>query len=252
MEPRPQSPIAHLLDAGWVAAGEQKHALSTIHGCQLGSATLLVLLGTKNRVGAVYFQIFLQDTQGRTSDKAVILGLHHSGPYPAYNWVEIVAYAPEVTFASEHWAESSALAIAADGLAQQLFGYLGNLLPPGGHIMVEYDSPEQEETAKSLELGMPIVVTPLGYLLYSIGCGASFKNWYFAEGGSEGPRKLQGYKALSREHARDKAKEMVRELKAFLGKAAGSRYPELEEAARSRASRILRDLEQENSTLGSE
>ena len=109
-------------------------------------------------------------------------------------------------------------------------------------MMVEYESPEQQDTARSLALGIPPVATLLGYMLFSAGCGAGFKDWYFAEGGGEGARKLQGYKALDEQHAQMKAKELVQELRVFLSRlplAAGS---ELEMAARDRALAILADL----------
>jgi len=61
---------------------------------------------------------------------------------------------------------------------------------------------------------------------YCKNCGASFKDWYIAEGGSEGPRKLQGYKAPDRQHAQRKANEMALELKAFLGRLPGDIFYE--------------------------
>ena len=121
----------------------------------------------------------------------------------------------------------------------QLFQYLANLIPPGGHMMVQYDSPEQSDTARSLALGIPPIATSLGYLLWSVDCGAGFKDWYFAEGGSEGPRKLQGYKALNSQHAQLKAEKTVQELTAFLGKHPSVTSSELERAARDRALAIL-------------
>ena len=106
-------------------------------------------------------------------------------------------------------------------------------------MMVEYDSPEQQDTARSLALGIPPAATPLGYLLFLVGCGVSFRDWYFAEGGSEGPCKFQGDKALSGQHAQLKTEEMVRELRAFLDRVPSTEGSELEEAARDRALAIL-------------
>lgn len=76
---RTPQPIARLLQTGWAVAVGREHHLSSVHGRQLGSATLFLLLG-----------------------------LHHSGPYPSYNWAGIRG-------------------------------------PTGGHIMVEYDSAELED-----------------------------------------------------------------------------------------------------------
>jgi hypothetical protein len=85
-------------------------------------------------------------------------------------------------------------------------------------------------------------------MLFSMGCGVSFKNWYFAEGGSEGARKLQGYKALNNEHAQLKTREMVQELMAFLSKPVSSANSELEQAARNRALAVLSMLKQHNAS----
>ena len=105
--------------------------------------------------------------------------------------------------------------------------------------MVEYDSPAGQDTARSLSLGIPPAATPLGYLMFLVGCGAGFKDWYFAESGSEGPRKLQGYKALSSQQARLRTKETVAELKAFLRRLPLAPESELERAARDRARAIV-------------
>ena len=97
--------------------------------------------------------------------------------------------------------------------------------------MAEYDSPEQQDTARSLALGIPPIATPLGYMLFLIGCGAGFRDWHFAEGGSEGPRKLQGYKPLDRQHARLRIEQTIQELTAFLDRTSPVANSELERAA---------------------
>ncbi len=112
--------------------------------------------------------------------------------------------------------------------------------------MVEYDSPDQQDTAFSLALDIPAIATSLGYRLFLIGCGVGFKDWHFAEGGSEGPRKLQGYKALNREHAQLKTKETLQELRAFLDRLPSMEGSELERAARDRALAILNKFKQQD------
>jgi len=130
--------------------------------------------------------------------------------------------------------------ISANGLTPQLLQYLADLIPPGGHMMVEYDSPEQQDTARSLALGIPPAATPLGYMLFLIGCGIGFRDWHFAEGGSEGPRKLQGYKGLNNQHIRLKREETAQQLMAFLERLPCVVNSELERAARDRALAILK------------
>jgi len=77
-------------------------------------------------------------------------------------------------------------------------------------------------------------------MLFFTGCGVAFKDWWFAEGGSEGPRKLQGYKALNEDHRRARAAEMAAELRSFLQRAApiGGCH-QVWESAQGRATQIL-------------
>ena len=113
-------------------------------------------------------------------------------------------------------------------------------------MMVEYDSPEQQDTARSLALGVPPIATPLGYELFLAGCSAGLKDWYFAEGGSEGPRKLQGYKPINSQHAKLKTEETTKELTTFLDRLSSKDISELERAAQGRALGILSRLKQQN------
>jgi len=232
--------IDSLQEKGWTLADSQQHPLGGLQGKGLDSYELVVLLGAKNKIGARYFQVFLQNTSGEVSHQPAVIGLFNRGKFPSYNWIEIISLSLRVSFGSGE----QVLDISASGLVQQLFQYLADLIPPGGHMMVSYDSPEQQDTARSLARGIPPIVTPLGYMLFLIGCGAGFKDWHFAEGGSEGPRKLQGYKALNRQHAQLKTKETIKELVAFLDRLPPMAGSELERAAQNRAAAILIKLKQ--------
>lgn len=64
-------------------------------------------------------------------------------------------------------------------------------LGPGEALYVEYYN--DKETAIGLNYDIPPPVTRLGYKLFNLGF-TWFKDWYFAEGGSEGGQKLQGEK----------------------------------------------------------
>jgi hypothetical protein len=127
----------------------------------------------------------------------------------------------------------------------QLFELLGGLVPPGGSLMVSYslfskESRVHRETRLGLDRGYPPVVAPLGFLLFTAGCGMGFKDWYFAEGGREGPEKLQGYKPIDSEEAKQKADSMLLELRDFV-----SRMPQdgFARGCRSRAERVISALE---------
>ncbi len=82
--------------------------------------------------------------------------------------------------------------------------------------MAEYDSRPRTSTARALAAGVPPVATPLGALLFDLGCGVAFRDWYISEGGREGPRKLQGFRAASEEHARTRGLETIAALDSFL------------------------------------
>lgn len=229
----------------WLPAGEtgdfRSNPLAFLDGSPLDGFTLKVYLGPNNRFGAVYFQLRLQDGAGRESEP-LLLGLLSRGEYPAYNWIETVFFHHRLTFAATEMSMATAVDLRETGLERPIFQLLAGLLPPGGHLMVEYDGPEQEETRLGLERGIPPSATPLGSLLFHIGCGSSFKDWYFAEGGSEGPRKLQGFKPLDQEQASLQANRLAEELKTFLETQSAEIQDPLEHKARERARDILQGL----------
>ena len=100
-----------------MALASEGHPLGSLQGRSLGSHRLVVWLGTKNRFGARYFQVFLQDASGGVSRKPVILGLFSQGRYPSYNWIEVISFRQQLSFESVE----PALDITASGLTRQLF-----------------------------------------------------------------------------------------------------------------------------------
>jgi hypothetical protein len=132
----------------------------------------------------------------------------------------------------------------------EFFKVLGGLIPPGGSLMVSYslfskESRVHRETKQGLDRGYPPVVTPLGFLLFTAGCGMGFKDWYFAEGGREGPEKLQGYKPSDSDMVRERADAMLRELRAFLNI---STQDDLARQCKLRAEQVISELEQMRKT----
>jgi hypothetical protein len=207
----------------------------------LVDATLEIMLGPKNRFGADYFQIILRDRTGEVS-QPLLLALHHSGPYPSHNWIEVIGLTRNLIFPERE------ISLSETDL-ERLFGYLSDLIPPGGHMMVEYESDGWEETRLSIACGIPPVATPLGSMLFRVGCGVAFKDWHFAEGGSEGPRKLQGYKALNEEHRRTRAGEMAAGLHTFLQSEGTPICQQLWEEAWGRVVQIISLLSADNPAL---
>lgn len=215
----------------WTTARGSGHPLAQLDGKLLGEATLKIMLGPKNRSGAHYFRVIVRDRTGEAG-QPLLLALHHSGPYPSHNWIEVISLNRSLSF-------PKGKVVLSETDLEILFRYLSDLIPPGGHLMVEYESEQWEETRLSLGCVIPPVATPLGGMLFRVGCGVAFKDWHFAEGGSEGPRKLQGYKALNEEHRRARAAEMTAELHSFLSREDQPSCHHLWEAARKRAVRVL-------------
>ncbi len=221
--------------AAWIPLSQEPgHPLAALEAVELAGHPLSVLLGPTSRFGARYFALKLADANGEPSQQAVLTGMHNSGPLITYNWIEVAETNDRVTLADGGTVEIS----PAD--QECLFGLLLALLPAGGHIMVEYDSPQRAETARALALNVPAIASPLGALLFRIGCGAHFKDWQIAEGGSEGPRKLQAYKPLSPDDAIRWKREAVRLLEAFIARPPSS--SDVVRAARERAQTLLPSL----------
>jgi hypothetical protein len=215
----------------WTTARGGSHPLAQLEGRPLADATIGIMLGPKNRFGAHYFQITLRDRTGQ-ANQPLLLGLHHSGPYPGYNWIEVISLTRNLSLPERE------IALSETDL-ESLFRYLSDLIPSGGHMMVEYESEDWEETRLSLGCGIPPVATPLGSMLFRVGCGVAFRDWYFAEGGTEGPRKLMGYKALNEEHRHARAGEMAAQLRSFIHSEKQPTCHQLWQAAQKRAAQVL-------------
>jgi hypothetical protein len=162
-------------------------ALLGLEGEPFQGGKIRVEVGPSNRVGALAFRLWWVAPTGATAHPPLVEGLHHRGRYPAAHWVEVTALPPAV--------EGGGYRLPLEGAALvDLLRLLGGLLPPGGHIMVEYESPRWMTTRQALERGDPPSQTPLGAALLAAGFRGGFRDWYFAEGGREGPRKVQAFR----------------------------------------------------------
>jgi hypothetical protein len=161
------------------------------------------------RVGWLYIAISLCDAAGRSSKSPLMMGLISGGGRWVMPWVECRIY-PDV-----EWVDGTILDVRARGLEAALINLMGELIPPGGHLMVEYESPGQAETHAELLLRVPPVACYLGTLMFRAGFRGEFKDWYISEGGHEGPRKLQANKSPTPATARAAMRNHVTELTAF-------------------------------------
>lgn len=126
---------------------------------------------------------------------------------------------------------------------EPLFSLLRTVVPPNGWLALAYetlgvDTTLFRETRRLLSLGAPPIVTPLGLLLHRAGCGWYIRDWYIAEGGREGPRKLQGFRPANAESEARRKAETLETLRRFLDRASGE--PELA-AARDAAERLAEE-----------
>ena len=218
-------------------ARENDHPVGRVQGLILGPYRLLALLGPKNNVGARYFQLSLVDSAGRLSE-VMASGLFNAGPYPGYNWLELFRYEPAPVLGGE------AADLPAAGLEERLFQALSELVPAGGHLMVEYESASRKESERILGLGYPPVTSPLGYLLFRAGC-RSFRDWYISEGGREGPRKLQGFKPLNEALARERTVALRRQVEAYLAGPESPQHGSYGRTARRLSKAVLEALTEE-------
>ena len=192
------------------AVEDPSHPLHPLEGAEVGQGVRLsVELGPLSRGGARHFRAYLDaDGLGRTLEP-VFLGLHHAGPYPGHNWVEVTHFEGQVPVAS-------GTVEVPEGIDVQIVERLAALVPAGGHLMMEYESAYRRVTARALAQGVPPVATPLGGMLFAAGCGVAVRDWYIADGGREGPRKLQGARAVDVEHERRRYPALLADLERFM------------------------------------
>jgi hypothetical protein len=198
--------------------------------------------------GRSYFSIYLRDEHGHRSEKPVVdQSLYSVGGKNVLPWIEIGNYWPEVAF-KEQKAVREKYNIANSDTQWKLFKLLGDLIPPGGHMMVPYeldDNVLSRMTFAALQKNIPMVATPIGFLLFRIGFTIPFRDWYIAEGGHEGPSKLHFEKPLTDQRAREVSGEIMRELTVFIDSFPERQDVELVRSCKKNACKI-RDLIREN------
>ena len=162
------------------------------------------------RVGWIYLAVAIIRDEGESSRTALMMGIVSGGGRGVMPWVDGRIY-PSVEFP-----DGSILDTRAAGLEAGLVNLIGELIPPGGHLMIEYESPGQEETHAELLLRVPPAATYLGAMMFRAGFRGHFKDWYISEGGHEGPRKLQANKSPTPDAAREALAANLAELREFL------------------------------------
>jgi hypothetical protein len=191
--------------------------------------------------GRTYFSIYMEDQQGRCSETPVIdKALYSVGGKGVLPWIEIGNYWTEVTFKEEGTVPKK-ISIADSDTEWKLFKLLGDLVPPGGHMMIPYeldDNVLSRMTFAALQKNVPMVATPIGFLLFRIGFTVPFRDWYIAEGGHEGPSKLHFEKPLTDQRAREVGEELMGELTTFIDSFSETRDVELVRSCKNNARKI--------------
>lgn len=194
--------------------------------------------------GRTYFNIYFSNNRGQFSAKPVIeQALFSVGGKGVPPWIEIGYYWPEIVFKEEKKL-SQTKNIAFTREERRLFKLLADFIPPGGHMMIPYDLDDNvlsQNTWAALQKNVPIVATPVGFLMFGVGFTIPFRDWYIAEGGHEGPRKLQFEKPLTEERTRAVWKRVVDELTLFIDQCPETEDAELVESCKNNA-RTIRNL----------
>lgn len=190
------------------------------------------------RAGWFHLTVALADGYGAASQTPIMTGIVSGGGRGVRPWFECRLY-PEVTMA-----DGTTLDARARGLEAALIDRLGGLVPDGGHLMVEYESPGQSMTHAELLLRVPPAATHLGALMFHAGFRGAFKDWYISEGGHEGPRKLQANKSPNAAASRVAMRTHITELTAFIKQALpkGRTDAEIVARAQTRAHTILKEI----------
>jgi len=193
--------------------------LYVLDGKKLGEHTLRLGEVKKGAFAGVFmFSLFIEGND-------IVSGLYYTGSKWIRPWMEI-DYNPVAEI---------------EGLGEELFQILSELIPPGGHLSVSYLN--HKVTARALSTGVPPAATPLGYLLWRSGF-RWFKDWYFAEGWKEGGPKLQGEKSLNEARKRVNTQKIIDEVTDFVSKT-GYIESEIEEVCKKLGLKILEEVESE-------
>ncbi len=215
-----------------------QHPIYALEGKSLNNRHRLhITTRQRHYIEQRYFELFV-DEDGHRFHSPVFTGIYSTGrkSLGIRGWID-GDYYEKVS------SDKATLNLPEFGLDVKIFKEIGSLIPPGGSLMVAYgmlwgESEVHKNTSQALNLGIPPIVTPIGYLLFHAGCWAGFKDWYIAEGGNEGPKKLQGFRPLDVNDAKKRAQEITKLLEEFITEKPKDHF-DLEEPARMRAKETI-------------
>jgi hypothetical protein len=210
----------------------------------LGLYRLQVRCVPRRRVGHFDVDIFLKDNKGKLSCDPIVTGIYSKGNPRGriFSWLDI-HYLDLFAFDN---GDAGVLSKMMEGLAQELFGMLGDCIPPGGMIFCSYvsdvawgiESPLHEVTRRCMalnSLGITPAATPIGRLLVAAGCCNIKAGAYDVQGSS----RLAGEKALNEEYEKRFRQRLIKQLEEYLGSEPNPEYKDLEDTCRSNAGAVL-------------
>ena len=211
-----------------------------IDGHRIGGFKLVVkdARPMRQRTGWLQVTVVVEGPDGKTSKGPLMTGILSGGGRGVRPWVECRVF-PQVSADTDSLIDARKL-----GLERGVINHLGGLIPPGGHLMIDYESAGQELTLAELVLQVPPPASYLGELMFRAGCRGEFKDWYFSEGGHEGPRKLQANKSPDKVSARAAFRQHLENLRQFVRRPPpkGGRDAEIIRGAITRARRLIKDF----------
>lgn len=188
-------------------------------------------------------KLYLKEAAGNLSDRPVIEGIFSRGKRGKIQpWMDL-SYTEVVSLTGKGDGEGTLLRLDNAEIDGELFRHLGGLIPRGGHLMVSYEGtdPVHRDTLRGLYAQIPPAATPLGFLLFNAGF-EYIKDWYLAEGGNEGPRKLWAEKAPDDGWKMQFLKKTEGALVLFLQRGRETELQDLNRAGRERAEKILQSM----------
>jgi len=225
---------------------QQVPQIEGLQGRPLGPFTLQVQVVPRRRVGHFDLDIFLQNNKGQRSCEPVVTGIYSKGNPSSriFSWLDI-HYLDRFDFDNG----DAGVLSEQDGLAEGLFGVLGDCIPPGGMIMCSYitdmawaiESPLHEVTRRCIalnSLGIPPAATPLGWFLVAAGCCNIKSGAYDVQGSS----RLAGEKALNEEYEKRFRQGLIKQLKEYVGRDPNPEYKSIEATCRTKAVEILNKM----------
>lgn len=185
--------------------------MNKLQRIKFSSAELYIseLIPLKRR-GWFGINCYLKDMKDHNMKPSIFTGIISSGNYYIAPFADITL---NLNFFCLNCDEAIKL---NESLLIKLFKIWSSIIPANGHINIEYENEDQITTMKLLSKGFPPILTPIGFCSYFAGFTGGFKDWYFAEGGMEGPRKLQINKPLNLTHALIMNYKIAKELIEFL------------------------------------